>query len=291
MTMRAKQFVFTRLFAFATVLLTSVSSEIFAQPLGSQFFDDLDSHNNTLWILVDGYANPHPFNVGWEDVQVDYNASIMTLALSEASVVPNTSSMPYTAGEIKSTQFYDYGYFEVRMRPLRRSGTVSSFFTYTNFTEWPTHPHDEIDIEFLGYDTTIVQFNFYKNGVGGNEYIHSLGFDAADDFNTYGFMWAPNYITWYVNGVPVYTVHGSPATLPSHPMRIYANLWTGIGTNFELWAGTYVYPGNTEYAEYDYILYVPIPEPSVIVSVIFAALFGGLLVVRRYLKITPLQNA
>ncbi len=246
------------------VLVIVLTTSLESQPLGGYFLDDLNSFNSSHWIRSDDYANLYPFNVGWEDVQVTHNSGIMSLGLSDASVVPNISSMPYTAGEIKSQLFYDYGYFEVRMKPLKRSGTVSSFFTYTNSSEWPTHPHDEIDIEFLGNDTTVVQFNFFKNDVGGNEHIHNLGFDAADDFNIYAIDWAPNHIKWFVNGVLVHTVNGSPATLPSHPMRIYANLWTGTGTDFEGWAGVYIYPGNTEYAEYDYIYYRPIPEPNLI---------------------------
>ena len=63
------------------------------------------------------------------------------------------------------------------MKPIKNDGVVSSFFTYTgpsDGTRW-----DEIDIEFLGKNTTQVQFNYYTNGVGNHEYLYNLGFDVT----------------------------------------------------------------------------------------------------------------
>ena len=57
---------------------------------------------------------------------------------------------------------------------------------------------DEIDIEFLGKDTTKVQFNYYTNGQGNHEYVYNLGFDAAYGYHTYAFNWQRNYIAWPV---------------------------------------------------------------------------------------------
>jgi len=82
------------------------------------------------------------------------------------------------------------------MKPAKNVGIVSSFFTYTGPTDGT--PWDEIDIEFLGKDTTKVQFNYYTNGVGNHEKIVNLGFDAANSYHTYAFDWQPNSIKWYV---------------------------------------------------------------------------------------------
>lgn len=71
----------------------------------------------------------------------------------------------FDCGEYRSTNNYGYGLYEVSMKPAKNTGIVSSFFTYTgpaHGTQW-----DEIDIEFLGKDTTKVQFNYFMNGVGG----------------------------------------------------------------------------------------------------------------------------
>lgn len=95
----------------------------------------------------------------------------------------------FDCGEYCSTNNYGYGLYEVSMKPAKNTGIVSSFFTYTgpaHGTQW-----DEIDIEFLGKDTTKAQFNYFTNGVGGHEKVINLGFDASQGFHTYAFDWQP----------------------------------------------------------------------------------------------------
>ena len=109
------------------------------------------------------------------------------------------------------------------MRPAKCAGTVSSFFTYTKEPRW-----DEIDIEFLGKDTTKVQFNYYTSGVGGHEYLYDLGFDATEEFHEYGFLWTSASIIWYVDGKAVYK---ATADIPQYAGKIMTNLWNGLGVD------------------------------------------------------------
>ena len=101
------------------------------------------------------------------------------------------------------------------MKPSANGGTASTFFVCTGPYDTKyvldengdyvldengqrltqNNPHDEIDIEFLGKDTTKVQFNFFVDGKGGNEYMYDLGFDASEEFHTYGFRWEVDAIT------------------------------------------------------------------------------------------------
>jgi beta-glucanase (GH16 family) len=135
------------------------------------------------------------------------------------------------------------------MKAAKNPGIVSSFFTYTG--PWDGDPWDEIDIEFLGKDTTMVQFNWWKDGNGNNEYLHRLGFDASQSFNTYGFDWKQNSIDFYVNGVKVYTGYGN---IPQTPGKIMMNLWPG--RNVDSWLAPY--DGRTPLvAEYEYVKYYP----------------------------------
>ena len=115
------------------------------------------------------------------------------------------------------------------MKPAKCVGTVSSFFTYTRNPQW-----DEIDIEFLGKDTTKVQFNYYTNGVGGHEKLYDLGFDASEDFHEYGFYWQKDSIIWYVDGVAVYK---ATTNIPQYAGQIMMNLWNGIGV--DKWLGAF----------------------------------------------------
>lgn len=203
---------------------------------------------------TDGYGNGSVFNVEWNDENVTYEDGVAKLAISE---VPETavSEYPYYGAELRTSKWYHYGFYSVSMKPSKDSGTASTFFTYTGpygeyDEEGNLHPWDEIDIEFLGKDTTKVQFNYYVNGNGGHEYMYDLGFDASEEFHTYGFLWEEDAITWYVDGKPVYQVTEEAAGedgLPSTPGRIMLNHWCGT-EEAEGWMGEYTgYETSVQY--------------------------------------------
>ena len=153
----------------------------------------------------------------------------------------------YTGGEYRTQEAFGYGMFSVSMKPIKNPGVVTSFFTYTGPTDGTVW--DEIDIEFLGYDTTKVQFNYFTNGVGGHEYLYDLGFDASGGFHTYGFYWGEGFITWYVDGTPVYT---ATENIPTTPGKIMMNAWPGTGVDDWLQP----YNGATPlYGYYDWMAY------------------------------------
>lgn len=132
----------------------------------------------------------------------------------------------YTGGEWRTRDFFGYGYYQVCMKAIKNPGVVTSYFTYTGPSD--DNPWDEIDIEFLGKDTTKVQFNYFTDGVGNHEYLHHLNFDASDDFHVYGFEWKKDSITWYVDGEAVYTV---TENIPKTAGKIMMNVWPGIGVD------------------------------------------------------------
>ena len=105
------------------------------------------------------WANGGMFDCVWRWDHVRYNAEkkVVELAFSQEN------GTNY-AGEYRSNAFYGYGYFSVCMKAVKKDGVVSSLFTYTGPSDG--NPWDEIDIEFLGNDTTQVQFNYYTNGEG-----------------------------------------------------------------------------------------------------------------------------
>ena len=136
-----------------------------------------------------------------------------------------SSGLPYTGAEMQSSNKYGYGRYETIMQPARGSGVVSAFFTYTG--PWFGDPHDEIDIEFLGSDTTKVHFNYFKDGKVIKPATFDLPFDAADRPHLYAFDWRPDGITWYVDGVPVYATETGDTGVPTHPSKIMFSAWTG----------------------------------------------------------------
>ena len=167
-------------------------------------------------------GNGHPFNCAFQRANATVGDCLLTLSLSK-------EESGYVGAEYRTQAKYSYGYYSVSMKAASCPGVISSFFTYTNW------PWDEIDIEFLGDDTTRVQFNYFKNGVGGHEYVYYLGFDASEDFHEYGFDWRPDSITWYVDGQSVYQ---ATVDIPSTAGQIMMNLWNVDDSNAD-WAGKF----------------------------------------------------
>lgn len=194
-----------------------------------KFIDFTEGEANSLVMQAsDGYGNGGVFGCEWSKDNIFYNADDgINLTISKNNDL-------YYGSEIKTITvdgLFAGGYFSTVMKPSNASGTASTFFLYTD------NPHDEIDIEFLGKDTTKVQFNYFTSGRGGNEYMYDLGFDASEEYHTYGFYWDISKIIWYVDNKPVYQVNDD---IPTHMMRLYMNFWCGEKSSSDIisWMGS-----------------------------------------------------
>lgn len=236
--------------AMLMLIMLSFTVVTYAQnPLTEdEVYHSFQSHDVQNWQISDGWRNGDSFfGCHWSKNRVNFNSGVMELSLR----ANYSYSAPYTyeCAEYATGNFYGYGLYEVSMKPANVSGVISSFFTYTG-PSFNGAPWDEIDIEFLGNDTTKIQFNYYTNGVGGNEIIHDLGFDASSSFNTYAFDWQEDYISWYVNGELVATATNN---IPSNPSKIMMNMWNTYG--IDEWAGRY--GGADANASYEWVRYTP----------------------------------
>lgn len=275
-----------RLFSIAAVALSAVvmfgtfvftgcscAAELDDEPLEKKVIADFTGNASARSGMFesDGWENGEPFNVWWKKDNVSYEDSKLSLSVAEMTTKEQvwdeaTQSnkdcvSDYYGGEVRTTSYYGYGDFQVRMKPSSIKGTASTFFTCTGpYDEWYNedgtvarqNEHDEIDIEFLGSDTTHVQFNYFANGVGGHEYLYDLGFDAAEDFHDYGFRWTKDDITWFVDNKPVYKVKRSEIkegeSWPEEPGRVLMNYWCGT-EKASAWMGAFEddYSGKAEY--------------------------------------------
>ncbi len=189
-------------------------------------YTDFKKGKSSLWKISDGWSNGGSFDVTWKSKNLTHDATGMSMSITKESDT-------YYAAEEKSTDMYKYGFFGVTMQAIKAAGTVSTFFTYTGDSD-NGNPHDEIDVEILGKDTTKVQFNYFKAGKGGHEYMYDLGFDASEGMHQYGFYWNSDQIVWYVDKKPVYKVTDS---IPDTEQRIFQNVWKGA-TKSNAWMGT-----------------------------------------------------
>lgn len=223
------------------------------------------------WEKAD-WTNGDMFNCWWDPENITFNESGNSLMKMKICQNSNPSHkldgniMDYNGSELRTTGTYGYGYYEVRMKPCKASGTNSSFFLYTrddeHNIEW-----NEVDIEFITKDMgdgrglrSIPQFNFFIDNAGeGHEFLYTdLEFDASTAFHVYGIEYAADHISWYVDGTKVYTATGceegdhnhAKGSLPRRNMQIMVNFWPGTGVDD--WLGHFDYSAPL-YAEYDYI--------------------------------------
>lgn len=201
---------------------------------------DFSRGQSELFTCSDGWTNGSPFSCYWRDDNITFSDGTMKLNITQSDGV-------IYGGEYRSRSMYGYGSYSVSMKPCKAAGTVSSFFIYTGPSE--NNPHDEIDIEFYGKETNLVRFNYFKNGQGGHEYVYDLGFDASEEFHTYGFIWESDRITWLVDEVAVYE---ATVDIPSVAGRIMMNLWTGDDSSSD-WLGKFEGVVSPLTAEYQWV--------------------------------------
>lgn len=203
---------------------TITSADITTLPQDNENLEvDFSKGNNSAFEISDGWSNGSMFNCTWRSTNCLFTDDVLKLSINKDL---DGSKTPYSAAEYRTKQFYGFGTYEVVMKPIKNDGVVSSFFTYTGPSD--NNPWDEIDIEFLGKDTTCVQFNYFTNGKGLHEYVYDLGFDASEEFHTYAFKWTETSITWYVDGKEVYT---ATENIPTTKGKIMMNVWPGTGVD------------------------------------------------------------
>lgn len=142
-----------------------------------------------------------------------------------------------TGAAIASRQSFTYGTYAADLRVPSGSGLVSGLFLHRN------GPRQEIDIEFLGKDTTKMLVNVFYNpgtpgtkleyGYRGTPVLIDLGFDASAAFHRYEIEWRPECIRWNVDGVTVHErLLWGPTPIPDQPMEFNVNLWSSESTEF-----------------------------------------------------------
>jgi endo-1,3-1,4-beta-glycanase ExoK len=218
--------------------------------LGTTFFDGFDRFDTKRWFVSDGWTNGPHQNCFWSRKALDTGPGEVSLKFLPTGDI----AQPYLCGEIQTNAVFHYGTFEARFRTDVASGINAAFFTYIG----PYHkqPHDEIDFEILTQDTSRVSLNTYVNAVPQHGTTVSLPQPSQVTFMTYSFIWEPERLRWYVDGVLVHEVQGPD--LPSHPQKIYLSHW-GTETLSD-WMGPFADPGRALVMDVDWVAYTAAGE-------------------------------
>lgn len=131
---------------------------------------------------------------------------------------------PYTSGMVTTRKSFafTYGYVQIEARIPGGTGTWPALWLLPKSGAWPP----EIDImENYGsahsFNTTV----FWSGASGVLDYSRKIprsSSDLTDGYHTYGLLWRPHSLTWYLDGKVVHKYTGSH--VPRKPMYLLANL-------------------------------------------------------------------
>lgn len=184
-----------------------------------------NSLNDPQWRLRD---DTFPDNLSIftpDNVEID-SQDVTQLTLREQT----TAVRLFTSAAIVTQQKLLFGKFVATLKSTNARGLVTGMFLYRD------SPHQEIDIEFLGKDTTKMLVNVFYNpglegtkleyGYRGTPVLIDLGFDASKEFHQYEIEWHENILRWHVDGHVVYErVQWDPTPIPNLPMEFNVNIW------------------------------------------------------------------
>ncbi|MEM7059693.1 MAG: family 16 glycosylhydrolase [Pseudomonadota bacterium] len=238
-------------FAIAVAMLCGMITDGAADPLNPStegFVDNFKSLEQSDWYVAK-YTATHPwFDVDWLPDAVTIEKGL-NLALAPTPAGPKG----FSAGSLRRHLPTGYGRYEVVMQPAKGEGVITGFFTYTG--PYYGTRHDEIDIEFLGKDTTQIHVATFVDGDLTNKFI-DLGFDAADRPRRYAFEWRPDSVRWFVGDKLIHEMTSADGTVPKFPGMLFANIWAA-DPKISNWSGT-IKPGIAGTSRVSCISFAPL---------------------------------
>jgi hypothetical protein len=119
----------------------------------------------------------------------------------------NTTRSPYldtNPNGVPGGFSQQYGYFEVNAKLVGSAGYNSDFWMMPNSGPWPP----EFDVyEHNGYIPG--DYEMTNHGGTADTPVQTLDLygvpNLTTSFNTFGFMWTPTTLTWFINGVEVFS--------------------------------------------------------------------------------------
>lgn len=190
--------------------------------------------------------------------------------VSKGYATTSSTVYMYTGASFQSYQKFSYGRYKVIMKPANAGGLVSSFFIFSD-DDMNNGLWSEIDFEFISDPNNSNKLSLHLNhwnkatgGASGNEFII-----PDDDINPAGLRdgyheliidYTPNYIVWFVDGIPVHVV---TENIPvSDTLKLMMNIWRPSDFTYPEdgvnWAGVVNDDDLPVTAYYDYVGYYPL---------------------------------
>lgn len=159
----------------------------------------------------------------------------------ESSIIDQHPEVHYYSGMIETIDSVGFGYYEIECKmPIHEHGECSSFWFWSclgdTYNEIDVFEHTkrlcENDLErsiLSGIWYNPLGTNYHNPGVG-NEAIHYArnlytlpeNTSTLDEYHTFGCMWMPDSVVWYVDGEMINKCN-DPDQIPQFPMWLKIN--------------------------------------------------------------------
>ena len=174
---------------------------------------------------------------------VDYDPFVLTgdtLQITGIQTPPEqleaANGQPFLSGVLTSSDHFEltYGYIEMRAKLASGDGMLSTFFLF-NQDFYKNKPEIDI-IEYLGgrADKAYQTYHYFDSNRARDSRgeKHSsptmetvTNQDLSSDFHTYGVLWEPELVVFYIDGVEVRRLEG--VRVSDEPMNIVTQLVMG----------------------------------------------------------------
>ena len=163
-----------------------------------------------------------------------------------------------TGTVVSSSQYLFYGKILAKVKTSRTQGVITAFILFSDV-------QDEIDYEFVGYNLTSAQSNYYSQGY--LDYHNVLDINTTDTYENwhiYEIDWSEEAVKWLIDGDVVRTLNKSDTwndttnrySYPQTPSRIQMSLWPGGAASNAIgtieWAGGEVNWDSEDIAKHGY---------------------------------------
>ncbi len=203
--------------------------------------------NSEQEIYVDpSYAGSGTTALGLNPFSINNGVLTITATNTPTADLAVLNNYKYTSGLLTTEKSFSqtYGYFEMKAELPSGQGVWPAFWMLPADGSWPP----ELDVmEQIG-GKNVYQTSHYVDSSGA---AVATGFSSyvptnATGFHTYGVLWTPKTLAWYVDGVEVATT-ATPAEM-NKPMYMLVNL--AVGGN---WPGSAPSNFTSAQMEVDYV--------------------------------------
>lgn len=219
--------------------------------------DEFDALDAERWKTAEHSFKENGGQFSASQVRIEDGYLRLSVASSEG---PTADGKSYLAAEIRTLDTFRYGRFETRARFARGSGLVNTFLTLYDYWEDPvTFPEDwnEIHVRVLGVQEEKVWFNAIYWGDDKSEKSQPLelptSFKPELSFHEYAFEWAPERISYFLDGRLVHQATGTEQKMV-RDQKLMLSLWPVEATeDLTAWAGQFQAPEGLVAAYFDWV--------------------------------------